>query len=268
MKLYKAASRAGGWEWQCPSIVNKQRCKTRVSVKKGTFFDKSNLTIFQILAFAHMWSRSQKLLDSMHELEIGSWHTVCDWASFCREVCFTYYILHHEKLGGPGHTVEIDESKFGKRKYHRGHIVEGCGVFGGVERETGRVFMEVVERRDAATLIPLLEKWVERGTTVMSDCWKAYDKMEGFVHMKVNHSLNFVDPETGTHTNTIESTWRHAKESFSSHGRKKAHVPGNLARYMFMKSCRAKKIDPTEEFYRMAWCSPRPDEGKCRCGRG
>ena len=257
MRLQRATGRAGSWEWACTgySTTNEETrksCRYRVSLKKETFFDLSNLSILQILSFAHMWSRGYKLMDAMHELEIGSWHTVCDWSSFCREVCLSYYVTHLEKLGGPCRTVEIDESKFGKRKYHRGHHVEGCWVFGGVERETGRVFMEVVVRRDANTLIPLLEKWVEKGTTVMSDCWKAYDKMEGFVHMKVNHSLNFGDPETGTQTNTIESTWRHAKESFSFHGRKKAHVPGNLARYMFQKACRCKKIDPTEEFFRMA----------------
>ena len=32
------------------------------------------------------------------------------------------------KLGGPGKTVQIDESKIGKRKYHRGHHVEGQWV--------------------------------------------------------------------------------------------------------------------------------------------
>lgn len=44
-------------------------------------------------------------------------------------------------------TVEIDESKFGKRKYHRGHAVDGTWVFGGYERGSGRVFMVPVEDR-------------------------------------------------------------------------------------------------------------------------
>ena len=38
------------------------------------------------------------------------------------------------KIGGPGIVVELDESKFGKRKDNRGKKVKGAWVFGGVER--------------------------------------------------------------------------------------------------------------------------------------
>lgn len=57
------------------------------------------------------------------------------------------FIDKKEKLGGIGVTVEIDESKFGRRKYHRRHRVEGQWVFRGYERDTGRVFMVAVEDR-------------------------------------------------------------------------------------------------------------------------
>ena len=46
-------------------------------------------------------------------------NSVTDWASLCREVCVEVCIDGNEKLGGPGVTVEIGESKFGKRKYNR-----------------------------------------------------------------------------------------------------------------------------------------------------
>ena len=49
----------------------------------------------------------------------------------------------------------------------------------------------------------------------MSDMWKAYDclKDEGYTHLTVNHSLNFVDLDTGAHTQRIENTWWGVKRS-------------------------------------------------------
>lgn len=33
-------------------------------------------------------------------------------------------------IGGNGIVVEVDESKFSKRKYHRGHAVDGAWILG------------------------------------------------------------------------------------------------------------------------------------------
>ena len=60
---------------------------------------------------------------------------------------------HAGQIGGPGKTVEIDESKFGKMKYYRGRYVEGQWVFGGICRQTKACFLVPVERRDKDTLL-------------------------------------------------------------------------------------------------------------------
>jgi hypothetical protein len=136
-------------------------------------------------------------------------------------------LLKHKNLLGKSSSiiVEIDESKFGKRRYNRGHRVEGNWVFGGTERiwndekgcyKAGKIFLEVVDRRDASTLIPLIKKYIRPGSKVYSDYWRAYGgipTLEGyrFEHGTVCHEHHFVDTLTGVHTNTIEGRWARVK---------------------------------------------------------
>lgn len=89
---------------------------------------------------------------------------------------------------------------------------------------------------------------------MISDFWKAYDilKDEGYIHLKVNHKLNFVDPVTGAHTNSIESSWRHAKRLLPEYSRQKHRYASYLAYYMFKKQCKAGKKCSTREFFKYA----------------
>ena len=54
----------------------------------------------------------------------------------------------------------------------------------------------------------------------MSDEWRAYNAIPNLdmAHQTVNHSLNFVDPSTGAHTQGIESTWSQAKRMMKREG--------------------------------------------------
>jgi transposase-like protein len=155
-------------------------------------------------------------------------------------------------LGGDEKVVEIDESKFGKRKYHRGHRVEGQWVVGGFERGSGRVFMVPVESRDEATLIDVIRKWVLPGSLIITDCWKGYINLEseGFQHLTVNHRVGFVDKETGAHTNGIEGSWRRAEVFLPQYHRKKQLYASYLAHYMFLRYCKAANACPFFEFFK------------------
>lgn len=77
--------------------------------------------------------------------------------------------------------------------------------------------MQTVEKRDAATLLPIIENVVRPGSIVYSDEWRAYRQIQpklGLQHETVNHSVNFVDPGTGVHTQSIESYWTKTKYTF------------------------------------------------------
>mgnify|MGYP001798558440 CR=1 FL=1 len=72
-----------------------------------------------------------------------------------------------EKIRGEGKTVQIDESKFGKQKYHHGHRVEGQWVFGGIESESSKSFMVAVDKRDEKTLLPIIQQWRKPGPIII-----------------------------------------------------------------------------------------------------
>ena len=113
--------------------------------------------------------------------------------------------------------VEIDESVFFKRKYNRGRINSQKWFVGGIERGTNKCFITEVPNRNAETIVRVLLRYVKPGTKIMTDCWPAYKRAfrnleMDLEHERVNHSLNFVDPENpNIHTQNIESLWSRSK---------------------------------------------------------
>ena len=108
-----------------------------------------------------------------------------------------------------------------------------------VQRDTGDFRLEICpgNKRDSRTLLALIEKHVEPGTTIFTDCWRAYNGLTelGFPHYTVNHSKHFVDPDTGTHTQMIESHWRALKRRITRGGIKKGYLMEHFGEHIFMK---------------------------------
>lgn len=167
---------------------------------------------------------------------------------------FNALIATSNVLGGLGKIVEIDESKFGKRKYNRGHHIEGQWVFGGVERDSPNSFLVPVDRRDKETLLPIIQKYILPGSIIISDCWKAYAELQtlNYTHQTVNHSQTFKDPFTGACTNTIEGLWRHAKHRIPHYRRINSDYTGYLAKFMFLSKIRRNGLEPVKEFCKQA----------------
>ena len=103
-----------------------------------------------------------------------------------------------------------------KRKYNRGRRVLGKWILDGYCRTSRQCFLEECtgNKRDHHTLLRLIKKNVAPGTIILTDKWKAYNQLSrhGYTHLTVNHRTGFVDPLTGTHTNTCEGMWFHAKK--------------------------------------------------------
>ncbi|XP_071940919.1 uncharacterized protein [Antedon mediterranea] len=224
--------------WRCPE----RNCRKVINIRHGSFFSGSHLQLWQIIGLTYIWSTgagkarslSQNLI--MKELCMSE-HTVVDWKQFCRDICVQYFINHPELIGGPGVIVELDESLFSRRKNNVGRVRPERWVFGGYEQGRKKGFLVEVERRDAATLLPIIHQWVAPGTTIWTDRWAAYNQIQnrGFDHGTVNHQRHFVDPATGVCTNRVESMWSRAKAQMKAQQgpTNPELIPEYLAEYMW-----------------------------------
>jgi transposase-like protein len=138
------------------------------------------------------------------------------------------------KLSG---SVEVDETFIGgkARNMHpakRKHLGTGgagkVAVMGLLERH-GEVRTMVVSNTRRKALHGEVSKHVEAGSTVYSDAYRSYNRLEDeFVHNVINHAERYVDGHI--HTNGIENFWSLLKRTLG--GTYISVEPFHLFRYL------------------------------------
>jgi len=148
-----------------------------------------------------------------------------------------WVLSKQEQIGGEGKIVELDEAKIGKRKYNSGRLIRGQWVFGGIERNVNKCFIVPVSNRSTETLLPIIKQFVAPGSIIYTDKWRAYDILsnENYRHFSVNHSSNFVDPQTGVHTQNIERLWREMRSNIPRYGTRDYHYIHYLSKFLFKR---------------------------------
>ena len=78
-----------------------------------------------------------------------------------------------------------------------------------------KVIFKSFIRRNAATLLPIIQRCLLPGTEVHTDDWAAYGRTAALpnvsVYQVIEHVHHFVDPRTGVHTQEVESAWAQLK---------------------------------------------------------
>ena len=114
---------------------------------------------------------------------------------------------------GQVNVVQVDETALGgKQKYHRGCNVCTRWLFGLLQKETHKIHLEFVPDRQKLTLLPIIYRHVNRGSTINSDGAKCYKSLihMGYTNNVVIHKQEFITPN-GIHTNGIENIWSNLK---------------------------------------------------------
>lgn len=202
--------------WKCPT------CGLRKSIRDGSFFTGSHLPLSKIVILIYCFANDFPQDQVKYEAEIQNQNTVIDWFNFIREEIDIHLTQQATMIGGfdangEPTIVEVDESKYFHRKYHRGALRQGHWVVGGIERDSGKCFLVEVQDRTAATLENIIIQHVLPGTHIITDGWAGYRNLDQwangiFLHSVVVHERNFVDPDDPTiHTQNIENLWMRAK---------------------------------------------------------
>ena len=213
--------------WNC--------CNKNVGLRVGSVLENRKLSYRQFVDILSEFSRDSTVKTAAENTGLSQKCVRSIFSEIREQIAED--ITTCDKIGGPGTIVEIDEAKFGKRKYNRGRIVDGSWVLGGVQRHSKKCFLAVCPQntRSEAVLLPIIQRYVAPGTLIITDKWKAYVNLgrHGYIHEDVNHSQNFVDPESGAHTNSIEGTWTHVKNRVLR--RTESSLDADLTLYMWLR---------------------------------
>ena len=142
------------------------------------------------------------------------------WTKYVRDVGLVVGEINEARFQHPvcWDWGQFDEVAFGTRKYHRGKRVRKSGVqwaLTGVKMDPYyHKPQEVIckflpyNRRGCDEIVPIVTKRMEVGSTLETDCWRAYPKAAKDSHCRehltVNHSKTFKEYETGANTNAVE----------------------------------------------------------------
>ena len=259
------------WYWICYRRVNGVKCnRGKFGVRKGTFLDHTHLSIQNVtrMIWNFVYGLTIEQCKQFCCISNKTDHTVVEYYADCRHICNSWIWdkKNTPKLGGFGKVVEMDESFFpGAPKYNRGRRLgttweeDDKWVFGLVQRDSlDCILKQVPSNRNRQMLVPIIEHHCMDGTIFASDSWKAYGKLdenvqlEDCLHFAVNHSQNYVDPETGTHTQTIEGLWSHVKNFLPVRGMKPHDLSSYLGFFMWDRYCKQRKLDKFVHFLRCA----------------
>ena len=221
--------------WKCP------RCHYSVAITNGSYFHAlKKLSVFKVIKLLYKFYQDRTAEQASKDDDLN--YDLCRrWFDWFRR-CISHYMQHYFYPSFSFnllHPTEWDESSFAaKQKHHRGARREPVWVIGGVQRITNLVMLQVVDRRDDVTLVPIIHLHSMAGATIITDAWGAYNPLRrfGYSHWSLNHSRTFADPLTGWHSNTIEGVFGLCKLDLKKHkGIPESHLQRHLDVWCFKR---------------------------------
>lgn len=136
------------------------------------------------------------------------------------------------KLSG---VVEADEAYIGGRRPRRsGSYFKDKAPIVGVVQRGGQLRGKVISRRDEYEIIPFLQKYIRKGSILVTDDAAIYNVVRGYKKQTINHSQKqYVLGDV--YTNTIENFWGQLKRSLhgTHHSVSKKHLQSYVDEFVY-----------------------------------
>ena len=234
MSLITDRSKKFNMVWKC------RICRKKISILKYSIFSCSHYKINNILHLLYCWSHQFSGKQTTFETNIPEKY-VSSYNIQFRYACLEYLMNIQKQIGGNGKIVEIDETLMCRRKYHKGRLLNQVWIFGGICIDDKEIFAVIVPDRKTETLEKEILEHIAPGSIIISDSWNSYNNIEnlnnGYHHLTVNHSENFVDPDTGADTQEIERLWREMKMcNKKSNGINRCHVYSHIGEFIWRRN--------------------------------
>jgi len=152
-------------------------CHRETSVTAGTVFEDTRKPLrlwFHVMWFMMAQKTGVSAKNLQESMGFGSYQTVWAWLHKLRSVMVR---VGREQLSG---SVEVDEAFLGgKTSGKRGRGAENKVLVAVAVEEVndrlGRVRFRCLENASAANLIPFVTDYVQPGSELITDGWKAYE---------------------------------------------------------------------------------------------
>lgn len=233
--------------WKCKD------CKRQFSIKVGTIMEDSPISLTKWMPAIWLITNAKNGISSYEVHRALGVTQKTAWFMLHR-IRLAMQAGSIEKMGG---KVEADETFIGgkARNMHKDvkeRRITGTGgtdktvVLGLYDRETGSVFVEVVDGRAKEDLQPVVRDMVEKGSFLFTDALPSYNGLSEYRHQIVDHAVAYVEGEV--HTNSLENFWSCLKRTL--HGTYVSVEPFHLFRYLDEQAFRfnERRMNDSERF--------------------
>lgn len=202
MSMIVVKDKGDGYIFRC------KLCKKKRSIRSGSFFSQYKLPLGVIMKAIISWSEECLQKDVIRTTSISK-ATVQNIYKELRRICLTA-MEQVERLGSNDSIVQIDECLLTKRKYNVGRMPCQKWIFGAIDSVSKDFIIKHIDNRTRESLRGVIIDTIREDSNVHSDQFRTYMYLFPslpYNHSSVNHSRNYVDPETGVNTNLIENLW-------------------------------------------------------------